>query len=87
MTLSLVAGDLARTRRTTLVSARWHPDNCVSESADQVVRVIHVDLEWTWSFSPRSPECGCIQLEDLEKVSDDDHVEPTLRACNENTEI
>ena len=80
MTVSLVAGDLARTHRTTLVSVRWRSYNCVSESVDQVVRVIHiVDLELTWSFSPRSRECGCIQLEDLERVSDDDHVEPTLR--------
>ena len=38
------------------------------------VRIIHiVDLEWTWSFSQQSRECGYFLLEDLEKVSDDDH--------------
>ena len=81
MSFSLVAGAVARTRRTTVVPARWHPDNSPSEKSGQVVRILHiVDWDWMWSFSPRSRDCGHILLEDLEKASDDDSPEPTLRS-------
>ena len=42
-----------------------------------------MDFE-SWSSSPRSRECGYILLEDLEKASDEDHAEPTLRSLESN---
>ena len=85
MTFSLVAGDLARTRRTTVVPAKWHPDKFLW---DVLAKWCASSTSWTGAsvHDIVSVATFCL-LEDLEKVSDDDHAEPTFEGPETKTQI